>query len=249
MYWCYFDESWKENHDTSEFVGVLGGCIGPFSAFQKLEREMFKIRRKYYGRDHAKDASKELKGNSLLNRRSFKYKTVLGYSQNLCVAREVLEWVTQSRIQFIGVSVYGDTKPELLSPEPKQLAEPFKRLCKIAEAALPSKRKAHLVFDQRLGAQQGIAIGIKNYLAGRSRNGMGSALHSEPLFGVSHVMAGLQLADIVSYTIASHNSGNNDISPFYRLISGNQVARHGKNIGLIRLQKNALAGYGNRKKR
>jgi Protein of unknown function (DUF3800) len=233
--WCFIDESWQEG--GPEHIGVLGAVVCSWTAHEALSREMFRVRRKYYGEDHARDHTRELKGKELLSNGTFKLAAQLGHSKNHWIAREILEFAHQAGLKIAAGSVYGATQPPLLSPDPKQLAVPFRELCHRLLAHLPDHAHGHLVFDQRLGAQEGISIAIHNYLAGIKNPPL--RLRSLPLVAVSNVCAGLQLADIVAFIVARYSAGDDRFIPWYRLVSRLQIVSPDFNqrivYGLFRL--------------
>jgi hypothetical protein len=185
--WCFIDESWHKG--PNEEAGVLAAAVGPRRDFEDLGRFLFRIRKKYYGEANARDLRSELKGKDLFTKLSFKAKES-GYSKNLSIAREILEWVQPSGIRLVGISIYGDTKPPLLTPDLKLLSPPFRELCIRILAQIPETQTGQLIFDQRLGAQEEISVAVHNYLAGIREN---TRLMPYPLIGVSNVWPGLQL--------------------------------------------------------
>ncbi len=248
MYWCYIDESWPDT--LNEKVGVLAAAVGPQEAFERLDRFMYQMRRKYYSEEHARDRGKELKGADIFSSYSFKMEQKYGFSKNLCIGREVFEWVAKSDIRLIGVSVYASTQPSLLTHNSKDLSRPFRELCLRAKAAVPVTKRGVMVFDQRVGAQEGITIGIYHYLAGMADN---HTLSPYPLIGVSNVLAGLQLADMAAYVLGRWATGDDRCRLYYRLVSNCQLRPNGQNglplFGLIRLQHQSDGSYTVRRER
>jgi len=114
--WCFVDESWHKGR--TEEIGVLAGVLGPRAAFERLARAMYAIRRKYYGEDHARDLRRELVGSSLFSNLSFRHQGK-GYSKNLAVAREVVEWARGHGIRIVGITVYGNSRPPASRPDTK----------------------------------------------------------------------------------------------------------------------------------
>lgn len=235
MYWCYIDESWRDG--PNEKIGVLAATIGTSNDFEKLEKVMFAARRKYFGLDHAKDKTLELKGTSILSKQSFKMLEKHGHSKNLWLVREVLEAVKTTSIRYAGVTVYGTTQPSLLAPNAKDLARPFRELCLRLLAAIPKNEEGTIVFDQRVGAQEDISIAISNYLAGMADN---NSLHPHPFVGVSNVHAGLQLADLTAFILGKWAEGDNQFQRYYKFLTASQMIgklnRDKKIYGLVRLQ-------------
>lgn len=211
--------------------------IGPRADFQKLERVLYAVRRKYYGDEHARDLRRELCGSSLFSNVSFRHQKE-GFSRNLTVAREILSWVQQeSTIRVIGVTAHGDRRPPLLAPAPKLLARPFRELCVRMIAQIPTGASGEIVFDQRIGAQEGISIAVCHYLAGIP--GL-RRMVPHPLVGVSNVWPGLQLADIVAHVLGRYATGDRRFDSWYHMVSRLQMEgedHHGQHLfGLIRLE-------------
>jgi Protein of unknown function (DUF3800) len=245
--WCFIDESWHTGQN--EEVGVLAAAVGPRRDFDELGRFLFRMRKKYYGEDNARDLRSELKGTNLFSNSSFRQHHG-GYSKNLSVARETIEWAATTNIRFIGICIYGDTAPPLLTPNLKSLSTPFRELCVRILSHIPDKQIAHLVFDQRLGAQEEISIAVHNYLAGIKDN---SKLYPNPLIGVSNVWPGIQLADLAAFILGKYSIGDQRLDPWYRRINRLQTQgldHHGHRVfGLLRLQWQGDDKYASRKLR
>jgi hypothetical protein len=232
--WCFIDESWPES--GSEKVGILAAVLGRKEDFDDLGRFFYKVRKKYYGEDNARDLRSELKGSNLFSNQSFKPRPE-GYSKNLSLAREVIEWLGTSNIRLVGICIYGDARPPLLSPDLKLLSTPFRELCVRILSHIPDHALGHMVFDQRLGAQEDISISVHNYLAGIREN---HRLNPHPLIGVSNVWPGLQLADIVAHVLGRHALGDRRFDFFYRKLIKVQTDgkdhRNQRVFGFMRLQ-------------
>jgi Protein of unknown function (DUF3800) len=245
--WCFIDESWHKG--PREEVGVLAAAVGPRRDFDALGHFLFRTRKKYYGEAHARDLRSELKGKDLFSNLSFRAKES-GYSKNLSVVREVLEWVERSSIRLIGISIYGDTRPPLLTPDLKLLSPPFRELCIRILAQIPENQSGQLIFDQRLGAQEEISVAVHNYLAGIREN---TRLLPYPLIGVSNVWPGLQLADIVAFILGKYATGDDRFGFYYRKITKAQTEgtdhRQRRVFGMLRLQWHGADQYAVRKLR
>jgi hypothetical protein len=243
--WCFIDESWQKS--GKQHVGVLGAVIGSKQCFTELERFLYALRKKYYGDSHAKDLRSELKGSSLFSNSSLKI-AAKGYSKNLCIAREILEWIPKSSIRYIAICVYGDESPPLLTPKLKLLSTPFRELCNRILAQIPQGKTGELIFDQRIGAQEDISLAVYYYLAGIANQ---KRLLPNPLIGVSNVWAGLQLADIIAFVIGRYSLGDRRFWYYYDKIQRMQMKgkdHHKQKIyGLLRLQWNGGEDYTLRK--
>jgi len=250
--WCFIDESWHET--PNEHIGVLAAVVCSWSTHESLAREIYRVRRRYYDEEQARDKTRELKGKDLFSRNSFEHQK-RGYSKNLTIARELLQFTRQTDIRVAATAVYcKEARPALMSPEPKKLAPPFRELCKRLIAHLPDESHSVLVSDQRLNAQDGISIAIHNYLAGLQNEQHLSRMRNLPLIAISNVCAGLQMADIVAYIVGRYAAGDNRIAPWYRLIAGMQIHatdQHERPIhGFLRLQYDSqTAEYAPRRER
>ena len=231
---CFVDESW--HGAKKEKIGVLAGVIADEKVFLEYGQDLYKIRHKYYGRDHAKDLSKELKGSKLLSNGSFKHRYNSSYPKNLTIGREMLSEARDRGIKVIGVTVYGNRQPPLLATSLKWLDRPFKELCERVICEIPDGQQGMLVFDQRVGAQEGISIAVHNYLAGMSDE---HRLNPFPFVGVSNVFAGLQLADVVAHILGRYATGDTRFNDWYKRVKALQVQcvdhRGFKVYGLMRL--------------
>lgn len=226
---------------------MLAAAVGSRADFQGLGRLIYAVRKKYYGETNARDLRSELKGKDLFTNFAFKQQEA-GYSKNLSVAREVLEWVAHSEIRFVGVCIFGDARPPLLTLDLKALSTPFRELCVRILAHIPESQTGQLIFDQRLGAQEDISVAVHNYLAGIREN---QRLLPHPLIGVSNVWPGLQLADIAAFILGKYAAGDDRLGFYYRRISRLQTDgtdhRHRRVFGLLRLQWHGNDEYSVRK--
>lgn len=243
-HWCFIDESWPE--PQAEHVGVLAAVLCDWPTHDRLERHCYHLRRKYYGEDHARDARRELKGRELLSNSTFKNmeKEPNGFSKNLLIAKDLLHFAHQEGIRVSAGVIFGAQKPPLLSPEPKLLAPPFKELCHRLWSHLPEPGLANIVFDQRLGAEEGIAIAMRSYLAGLAQP---HRIRPLPLVAVSTACAGLQLADLIAFILGRHAMGDPRFAPWYRLVGKLQIVgtdHRGRTVhGLFRLQWHGADDY------
>lgn len=55
--WCFIDESWHEGEN--EHVGTLAAAVGSKADFDELARFLFRVRKKYYGEENARDLRSE----------------------------------------------------------------------------------------------------------------------------------------------------------------------------------------------
>lgn len=202
--WFFVDESWSADVYSPKF-GVLLGVLVKDEDLARLDKFLFSTRKKYFGAANAKNKGFELKGKDLLNKNILKlHQPGKPIPRNICIVKEMLSYpIEKFYLKIFASTVFSMTNahPPLLSPNPRLLSEPFRRLIENVSMAASEDapdRKVTLVFDQRIGAQKGIAIAIYNYVAGmRLPN-----VEIFPYFAVSNVSPGVQFADVMAYLLA-----------------------------------------------
>jgi hypothetical protein len=224
--WCFFDESWAVTA-TSRLL-VVAGLLVNSEFLPKLDDQLYRTKRKYFGQEHAKNRAYELKGKDLLSNASFRMAERLdserAFVHNHAVVKELLGYLVKEKeddssphyIRVFASAVLGPN-PQLLCPDLRRIPPPYKWLClnisrAVAEAA-PDKN-AVLIYDQRFQVQTGLAITLKGF-----NSGLGiKNLHPTPYFGVSHATPCLQLSDIIVFIISRHLAGDRRFQPFYNLV-------------------------------
>ncbi|MFC1488572.1 DUF3800 domain-containing protein [Thermodesulfobacteriota bacterium] len=222
---CYFDETWQ-TLQGGQRVGVIFGLILKKELLLRLDNFLYKVRKKYYGKVQAKDKKSELKGKQLFSNITFKIERENPgvMPNNHCIAMEVISWckaLPASIAPKVFASIVYGTDPHLKCLDPKRLDLPFMDLCiKISEAASEMERNGSvtLVFDERYGVQKGIAISIYNFIRGVGVNN----INPYPLFAVSNVDPGVQLADIFAYIVGKRATKDQRFIVWYKRISSLQ---------------------------
>lgn len=219
--WFFVDESWGPDNITPAY-GVLSAVLMESSGLPTLERFLFQVRKKYYGKDHARDYKKDIKGKELLSNQMVKlWNTIKTMPNNISLAKELLMFSAHNEdvyFKTFASVVYSSNArhPDLLSPDPKRLSTPFRVLIENASKAAHERDPnavVKLVFDQRLGSQEGLAIAMKHFIAG-----IGLAnIHPYPYFAVSNVCPGVQCADVFAYIISKKVQQVGELESFYRL--------------------------------
>ena len=203
--WLFVDESWSPDNFSPKY-GVLLGILIKDEDLSKLDKFLFNVRKKYYGSEHAKKANYELKGKNLLSNQILRLvKPGKPLPKNICIVKEMLSYPIKQGVflRIFASTVYSmnNKHPSLLSPKPRELSYPFKKMIEnVSKAALEESpsHKVTLVFDQRTGAQNDIAIAINNYVGGTKIKNIGNY----PYFAVSNVSPGVQFADIMAYLLS-----------------------------------------------
>jgi hypothetical protein len=169
-----------------------------------LDLILYNARKKFFGVEHARDLTLELKGKDLLSRSSFKMAKKNGTSTNHEIVRRILHKCIECQVQhpifLFGATVFGETST-ITNVGKNRLSAPLADILnKVSDAAtrLNEKSVVHLVFDgQMCGAEPHIAASVRRFVSGvQLRN-----VSHYPLIGVSHVTPGIQLADIVAFIL------------------------------------------------
>ena len=209
--WCFIDESWAERKDGGR-VGVIFAVTVAGSAVPVVDHKLYATRRQWYGAEHAKDATRELKGSELLSNSCCRLAARLKREapRNHCVAREILSWCGKERerlsLNAFAAIVFG-TDPKLDCLTPRLLELPFRELLfDVSECCRAANRRDHvtLVMDQRGRAQEGIAISVHNFVAGVGLDNVIPYTY----FAVSNVAPLVQVADICAYVTARRAVGD-----------------------------------------
>jgi hypothetical protein len=222
--WCFFDESWMQHATRDQYrVGVFAGILTEEGFLDHLDRMLFAVRQKYYGREHARDYTRELHGTKLLSNNAFRLEQKTGFSTNLSIVREVLAYLLQREEYYLRVfaSVVYGRDPKLLCPEPRRIPHPYKIIIQnVSEAVrdFDEKRRAITIYDQRVKTQNGIAVAVKSFIQGRDIPN----LHPVPYFGVSHASPALQVSDLITHIIAKRWAGQKHVFPFYEQVKNLQ---------------------------
>lgn len=201
---CYFDETWQ-NAGGGLRVGVIFGLLIKKDLISRLDNSLYGVRKKYYDKEHAKDKNRELKGSKLLSNSIFRIaaKNPNVMPLNHCIVMEIISWcekLPESLTPKVFASIVYGTDPHLECLDPKRLDLPFRDLCEkisVAASEIDKKGSVTFIFDERWGAQTGIAISIYNFISGVGVKN----LNPSPYFAVSNVEPGVQVADIFAYIV------------------------------------------------
>jgi hypothetical protein len=204
--WCFLDESIPDEGGAT----VIAGCLMQTRTIRRLDRELFVIRRDRFGDAHARDLTKEIKGQTLLSKQSFKMADRHGQSINHNVAADIFNVCTRMRgrhpIHIVGSVVYG-TERLLTEATGPRLQRPLTHILNaISDAAcrINPNDRVNLVFDEQLGIRAGIAARARQFISGVD---LPNVSHF-PLSAVSHVTPGLQLADLCAYILGRQAMGD-----------------------------------------
>lgn len=216
--WCFIDETWISHSQIPNYtVGVIAGILAEDAILPQLDKLLYAVQRKYYGQDHAKDPSRELKGESLLSNMAFSLEERNVRSINLNIVKEILNYLNAQGkegryLKLFASAVYGQ-RPQLLCPDPKNMPLPYRTICRNisrAVADFDENQTAIMVYDQRFKAQTGLAIAMKAFVQGLKIPN----LHPVPYFGVSHATPALQVSDILVHIIGKSGRDTVDFNLF-----------------------------------
>ncbi len=240
--WLFVDETWSPSEHVPAF-GILFGVLVRHDQLGKLEDLLFAVRRKYYGREHAKDLRRELKGSDLLSNAILKRWEPRGpLPRNLCIVREILSYarVQEFHLRLFASIVYSSTShhPELLAPDARRLADPFRHLVESAAHAAADTHhdsSVTLIFDQRVRVQKDLAIAVRNYVVGMGLHNV----HPYSYFATSNASPGIQVADICAHLLSKRVQGVERIASLYHDLRHLQWESNGnpKRYGFLRLDE------------
>jgi hypothetical protein len=212
--WCFFDESYQQANGG---VTAIAACLMNDHTVRGLDLVLYNARRKHFGRDHAKDLTKELKGSALLSSASFRQMEKFGNNRNHDLAsqifRDCVKFRREHPIWIFGSVVYG-ALGVLTRLGTHRLVRPVTDILdKVSAAACAANhtRRVNLVFDNQIcGQEPAIAAAVRRFVSGV---GLPNVSHY-PLIGVSHVSPGIQLADICAFILGRRAVGDSNFDPW-----------------------------------
>jgi len=168
--WCFFDESY---HPENGGITAIAGCLVGEHSVKGLDIVLYQARRKHFGREHARDLTKELKGNALLSKGSFDRLAKFGDSRNHELTRQIFRDCITFRhkhpLWLFGSIVHG-TLGVLTRLGADRLNSPFADMIdKVSAcASVHSPRsRVNLVFDSQIcGQEPKIAAAVRRFVCG-----------------------------------------------------------------------------------
>ncbi len=205
--WCFFDESYPSDRDVTAIVA----CLMQSRTVRVLDKLLYEARREFFGQDHARDLTQELKGKDLLSNYAIKMQTKHGQSRNLEFVDRVLNGCnglrhTENRIYLFSAVIYG-AREMLTKVQNPKLDKPIARMLDHVSAAacrINPKDRVNLVFDEQLGTRAAVSIRTRRFVAGVALRNVSHF----PLSGVSNVIPGIQLADIGAAIVGKRAAGD-----------------------------------------
>lgn len=221
--WFFVDECWLDNPAGGK-AAVLGGLLITEEFASELDKALYRIRKKYFGIEHAKNPDAELKASNLLSNSAFRLKERHPEQEikNIRVVEDVLGFlIRQKETDPTSINVFASivkgTSPQLICPDPKSIPRYFAQLVRNVSAATiahDAGKITKLIFDQRFNAQKEISVGIKGFVKGLGV----SNIHPVPYFGSSHASAPIQTVDIITHIIAKRKIGRREFIDLYDMV-------------------------------
>jgi hypothetical protein len=217
----FLDESFREHKKTRRPFGVLAGVAIPEDAFHTFQHDFFTVRRPYHGTVLKEDD--EIKGGELLNRATLKRIQLRGNSAHWSLAEDLLGFARSRRIKVFGVVCFRYGLKTFVCGDETKLDVTYRYLFERIDTYMKRefpRRVAKLVFDNRSHqTNEKNARAITNFFL-RSKIGPGfDNILRVPFFAVSQGHNyGLQLADLVTTTIAVCFQGWYQYKPLWRIV-------------------------------
>lgn len=209
--WCFFDESYPREGSVTSVVA----CLMRDKTVRHLDEAIYQAQKRAYGRDHARNLQREIKGKDLLSNYSFKMARKYNHSKNHQLVEDILKQCSNDfenhPIFVFGAAVYG-AKDILKKMSETEVTFPIVDILRKVSAAateISTGQSVNLVFDENL-ADRNSAISIRRFVSGVK---LPNVSHY-PFVGVSHVTPGIQLSDIGAYILGRRAVGDDRFKPW-----------------------------------
>lgn len=214
----FLDESFRKNENTARDFGVLAGVAIPEDIFHDFQLEFFQVRRPFHGQ--VLKENDEIHGKELLNKSTLKRLQLRGSSRHWDLAEELLKLARHRHIKTFGVVCFRPHMKSFVCGDDSAMDVTFRYLFERIDNYMKREfpgRTAKLIFDNRdHKTHEANAKAITNFFT-KSQIGRGfDSLLRIPLFAVSQGHNyGLQLADLVTTTIAVRFQGRREFDPLW----------------------------------
>ena len=217
----FLDESLRRNKNTSREFGVLAGVAVPEETYHTFQQDFYSVRRPYHGRVLKEDD--EIKGNELLNKATLKTIAMKGVSSHWSLAQDLLGFARSRKIKVFGVVCFRPGLTSFVCGDEAKLDPTFRYLFERIDIYMKREfpdRTAKLIFDNRdHRTNEKNARAITNFFVRRKVGPGYDSILRVPLFAVSQGHNyGLQLADLVTATIAVYFQGAREYRPLWSVV-------------------------------
>lgn len=212
----FLDESFRERGEIP--FGVLAGIAIPETQLTRVAKDVFQLKWQHLGEEFARDG--EMKGKDLLKRYAFRIEEHGTPSKNLALARDLLNYVVQKKLQIFGCVCFQDRLHQFKCQDVTALDKTFRFLFERIDIFMKIRHPgeiAALVFDDRdHGTNLRNATAITNFFL-RSPHGLAlDSVLDTPFFAISQAQnIGLQLADFVTTLVAMRFEGREEVKGMY----------------------------------
>lgn len=215
----YIDESWQKTSDNKMAIGVLAAIQIKAHDFNKISTDIHRLEVTHLG---YQAGNIELKGKAIFSDYIFGLEEKGIKSNNLELARELLKYLDSLGSKCFASIVESENEMPLECANADNLDRPFfflfERINLFMEENYPGLM-AHLIFDDRgVQANNSISRAVSNFLHKSQVGKSFDKMIKVPSFAISTNNIGLQLADIVAYTIGKHHVHPGRINEFHRAI-------------------------------
>ena len=217
----FIDESWQLTHDQKSKAGVLAAVQIKSHDFNDCSQDIYSIKVNHLGRGNG---NIELKGKDILGAYQFRLASRGIPSKQLALAREILSYMATKGTAAFASVVFAKEELDLSCADSNHLERPFFYLFERIDLFMKENHPglvAKLIFDDRgVQANQKISTSVSNFfhksVAGRAFD----TILKVPLFAISKENIGIQVADLVAYTLGSRFTGDKNIGEFFKMVKG-----------------------------
>lgn len=217
----FIDESWQATPDKKYKVGILAATQMKDHDFNQCSQDVYQLKVKHLG---YAAGNLELKGNGIFRRYVFGLEAKGIVSKELNLARDILAYLHTIGIVLFGSVVLEEREVDLECADSNQLERPFfflfERIHLFMKENHPGEM-AHLIFDDRgIAANKKISSSVSNFFHKSARGREFDSIIKVPYFAISTENIGIQLADMVAYTLGAHVVNRREVGEFYKKIKG-----------------------------
>ncbi|MBI4598128.1 MAG: DUF3800 domain-containing protein [Candidatus Omnitrophica bacterium] len=215
----FIDESWQATHDQKLKAGVLAAVQIKSHDFNECSQDIYSIKASHLGRENG---NIELKGKSVLGAYQFRLESRGIRSKDLALVREILSYMATKGTTAFASVVFAKEDMDLACADSQHLERPFFYLFERINLFMKENHPgliAKLIFDDRgVQTNQKISISVSNFFHKSSAGRSFDSILKVPLFAISKENVGIQVADIVAYTLGGRFTGDKNIGEFFKTV-------------------------------
>jgi len=218
----FFDESFRESESNPGItLGALCGIAIPEGSLHRVTNDVYQLKLQHLGNQYARD--EEIKGRELLSKYVFKLEKNGQRSNNLALARDLLDYIAAKRLIVFGCVCFEKDMQKFKCSDVLALDKTFRYIFERIDTYIKIEhptRFAKVIFDDRdYGTNKQNSMAITNFFQ-RSPRGLSlDSIIKTPFFAISEAQnVGIQLADFVTTIVARRFASDENIKPFFKAL-------------------------------